>query len=175
MDELYEDWLVRKLTPQEKRELSDEEKKERKRLKKNISGRKKYSENPGKFSERGRKWREENTEKVKERNRTYYEEHKEEIIEQQRQYRQTPYGKKTRTIQTWVGELGLQEPPEDLDRIYDLWLNQELCNACDCVLTRTGKRISTDACCDHDHDTHRFRHIICRKCNTMDNWKKYFC
>ena len=39
MDELYEDWLVRKLTPQEKRELSDEEKKERKRIKKNVSAR----------------------------------------------------------------------------------------------------------------------------------------
>ena len=60
MFELYEDWIVRPMTPQEKRELSNEEKKERKRLKKNISARKKYSENPEKFRERGRKWHQDN-------------------------------------------------------------------------------------------------------------------
>tara|TARA_R110002126_G_scaffold254_1_gene1346 strand:- start:80 stop:289 length:210 start_codon:yes stop_codon:yes gene_type:complete len=60
MFQTYEDWIVRPMTPQEKRELSNEEKKERKRLKKNISARKKYSENPEKFRERGRKWHQDN-------------------------------------------------------------------------------------------------------------------
>jgi len=63
MFQIYEDWIVRRLTRAEYNELNDEEKKERKRLKKNISGRKKYSENPEKFRERGRKWHQDNLER----------------------------------------------------------------------------------------------------------------
>ena len=182
--------LSRKMTRAEFNALSDVEKKERKRLQKRNSAIKKYSENPEKIkeqkrnsarkyktknNERSRKYREENPEKEKERHRKYREDYPDKVKEQHRQYSQSPAGKKNNTILSWVNDAGLQETPEDLDRIYDLWLNQELCNACDCVLTRTGKRISTDACMDHDHDTHRFRHIICRGCNSQDNWKKYFC
>mgnify|MGYP003656722527 CR=1 FL=1 len=36
MAELYEDWLISKMTRAEHNELSDEEKQERKRLKKNL-------------------------------------------------------------------------------------------------------------------------------------------
>ena len=78
------------------------------------------------------------------------------------------------TLCQW-NQRGLQESPEDLDRIYELYLHQECCNACDCVLTRDGDNSSTQACMDHCHITHKFRHIICRSCNTHDNWKKYFC
>jgi flagellar biosynthesis GTPase FlhF len=198
-----EDWLVSKMTRAEVRELSDVDKKERKRLKKNISGRKYREENP----EYGRKYREENKEKFREKNRKYREENPEyykkyyeentehmkethrkykeenpeydrkyyqENTEYFRQYRQSPTGKKSNTISCWVNKSGLQESDEDLDRIYELYLYQELCNACDCVLTRNGV-CSTQAVLDHDHDTHRFRHIICRACNNNDYWKKYFC
>ena len=64
---------------------------------------------------------------------------------------------------------------EEFKRIYNLYLIQEVCNACDIKLTRNGDRSSTDATMDHDHDTHRFRHIICRSCNANDRWMKYFC
>ena len=201
MAELYEDWLVSPMTRAELSELSADERAERKRLKKRQRAINYKTKNPEKVKEHNknyrqthkeelvkyreehkeerkeydRQYREENAEKVKEQQRLYYEEHKEELNERMRQYRQTSAGKKSHTISSWVTDLGLKESPEDLDRIYELRENQELCNACDCVLTRTGKRISTDACCDHDHDTHRFRHIICRTCNTHDNWKKYFC
>ena len=160
MAELYENWVVRKLTAQEKRELSDEEKQERRRLKKRIDTAKHSEKNTGKRAEYSRK---------------YYEEHKEERKEYKRQYNQSPAGKKLRTINEWVTKLGLQESDEDLDRIYELRETQELCNACDVKLTRNGDRSSTDASMDHDHETHRFRHIICNGCNVQDKWKQYFC
>ena len=122
------------------------------------------------------------TEDKKERKRLqnikYHKKHyyanKEKVLEKAKEYNQTPNGKKTQTLSDWKRR-GLQESPEDLDRIYELWQTQELCNACDCVLTRDGDNSSTDASMDHDHITNRFRHIICRSCNTNDNWKKYFC
>ena len=153
--EIYNDWLSSKMTRSELNELSEEDRKERKRLKKLKAC---------------RKYREENPEKLAEQSKKYYEEHKDKIKE----YQQTPHGKKIHTLSHWKSR-GLHETQEELDRIYELYLNQELCNACDCVLTRNGDRCSTDVCMDHDHDTNRFRHIICRSCNTMDNWKKYFC
>ena len=167
--EIYEDWLSSKMTRAELNELSDDDKKERKRLKQVKADRKYRENNIEKSKEKSRKYRENNIEKLKEKSKKYYENNPEYFKE----YSQTPIGKKNRTINKWNCS-GLQESKEELDRIYELWQTQSLCNACDCVLTRDGA-CSTQACMDHDHDTNRFRHIICRSCNTHDNWKKYFC
>ena len=121
-----------------------------------------------------RKYREDNKEKIRETNKKYREENKEKKNEYKKIYCQTPNGKKKMTLTSWK-YIGLKESSEDIDRIYELYLRQELCNACDIKLTRNGGRCSTQACMDHDHDTHRFRHIICRGCNTKDSWMKYFC
>tara|TARA_R110002153_G_C13159633_1_gene482917 strand:- start:425 stop:808 length:384 start_codon:yes stop_codon:yes gene_type:complete len=102
-------------------------------------------------------------------NKKYREENKEKIKE----YDHTPSCKKSRALSNWKRR-GLQESPENLDRIYNMWLTQELCNACDCILTRDG-RTGTRAEMDHNHSTHRFRHIICHACNTHDSWMQYFC
>ena len=189
MAEASEEYLVRKMSRAEVRELSDVDKKERSRLLKCIRS-KKYREEypekvkeqkekhrekyPEKQKERDRKYIEKYPEKKKERDRKYREENKEKKKEYFKEYRQTPNGKKSQTLSSWKS-IGLQESPEDLYRIYELWQTQELCNACDCVLTRDGDRSSTDATMDHCHITHRFRHIICRSCNTQDRWMQYFC
>tara|TARA_R110002126_G_C10251410_1_gene482089 strand:+ start:105 stop:644 length:540 start_codon:yes stop_codon:yes gene_type:complete len=177
--------LSRKMTRAELKDLSDVERKERNRLQK----RKHYQENRDKILAKTKKYNEERKEEItlynkkyyqenreitNEKSKKYYEEHREEIRETKAAYFQSPIGKKSYTLSNWK-QLGLQESPEDLDRIYELRETQELCNACDVKLTRTGKYISTDTTMDHDHITHRFRHIICRGCNTHDNWMKYFC
>ena len=119
------------------------------------------------------KYYENNKEKIKENVKEYYENNKEKVAERGRKYFKSPAGKKNYTISGWK-QRGLKESPEDLDRIYELYLTQELCNACDCILTRDGM-CATDPNMDHDHTTHRFRHIICRECNSNDKWMKYFC
>ena len=136
--------LARKMSRSEFKQLSDDEKKERRRLQQRI------------------------------RDKKYSDANKEKITERDRKYKQTPNGKKVNTLCSWKS-IGLQESKEVLDIIYELWQTQELCNACDCVLTRNGDRSSTDASMDHCHITHRFRHIICRACNNHDRWKQYFC
>ena len=116
-----------------------------------------------------------NKEKVKESGKEYREQNKEKRKEYDKKYKQLPEVKKRNTISEWVNVFGLKESKENLDRIYHLRETQELCNACDIKLTRNGDRSSTEPCMDHDHETGRFRHIICRSCNSQDKWKKYFC
>ena len=159
MAEIYENWLSSKMTRDEFNELTDEEKKERKRLQKRNNNKKYYQENREEMLETNRKYKETNKEKQK---------------EYSKKYKQTPIGKKLHTLADWKYR-NLQETQEELDRIHELYLHQELCNACDIKLTRNGDNHPTQACMDHDHITHRFRHVICRSCNNNDKWKKYFC
>ena len=95
--------------------------------------------------------------------------------EKRREYDQTPNGKKSKTKNRWKIN-GMLFTSEEFERIYNLYLTQELCNACDVKLTRGGiYNTQTRACMDHDHETGLFRHIICHTCNVHDNWKKHFC
>ena len=166
--------LSRKMSRTEYNELSDVDKKERKRLLRIINYNKHCNKNKEKEKERTRKYRQENKEKIQEQKKTYYQNNKEKIQKQKYEYNQTPNGKKVNTLSTWKKN-GLQETKEELDIIYDMWLHQELCYSCDIKLSRNGDCCSTQACMDHDHDTHRFRHIICCSCNSADRWMKYFC
>jgi hypothetical protein len=137
---------------------------------------KQYRENnKEKIAENSKQYRENNKEKIAERDKQYREKNKEKISEKKKQYQQTPNGKRSSTLSSWKTQ-GLQESDEELERIYQLYLTQELCNACDVKLTRNyGKITSTTACMDHCHKSNRFRHIICMKCNTSDYWINYFC
>tara|TARA_R110000824_G_scaffold183222_1_gene364215 strand:- start:42 stop:626 length:585 start_codon:yes stop_codon:yes gene_type:complete len=194
MAELYDDWLSGPMTRAEALELSPDDKEERKRLRRKIFDKQSYERNKIDIKKKKLVYYHENKEKFREnRNkyaRVYYQENKDEILKKQKkyseehkeerqiylhEYNQTAQAKKIKTLHSWTYALDLQESSEDLDRIYELRETQELCNACDVKLTRNGDRCNTDATMDHDHNTHRFRHIICRSCNTMDTWKKYFC
>ena len=195
--------LSRKMTLDEYKQLSDEDKKERKRLqnrkyreenkekdkeKNKERHRKYYQENKEKDKERKRKYYEENREEILSKKKKYGEEHREELNERSRKYRednpeyfkeydrlykQSPAGKKVNTISQWKTR-GLDETDEELDIIYELYLHQELCYSCDVKLTRDGV-CSTQAVLDHDHTTKKFRQICCRACNNNDSWMKYWC
>ena len=149
--EIYNDWLVSKMTRSELNELSEEERKERLRLQKKKS-------------------RENNKETISEANKKYRENHP----EYSKEYYQSPTGKKCYTLSSWKF-MGLQETKEDLEWIYELYLTQELCYSCDCILTRNGDNSQDQACMDHDHITNKFRQICCRSCNSNDSWMKYWC
>ena len=183
--------LTRKMTRAEVRDLSDLDKKERKRLQ-NIKANKKYREN---HPEKSKEYIDNNKDKLKEKNRKQYEQNREKYKERSRQYRkqnpekskeyyknnkeelskyyQTPIGKKVNTLSKWKTR-DLKETEEELDIIYELYLTQELCYSCDVKLTRDGV-CSTQACMDHDHNTHKFRQICCRSCNNKDRWMQYWC
>ena len=162
--------LSRKMSRTEVKELSDEDKKERIRLRAKEYNIKYYQENKDKFSEYSRKYRENNIETLLEKSKKYYQNNKEYFKE----YNQTPIGKKVHTLAYWKHS-GLEETKEELNIIYELYLTQECCYSCDIKLTRGGDRCSTQACMDHDHITHRFRQICCRSCNNKDSWMKYWC
>tara|TARA_R110000851_G_scaffold214990_1_gene367671 strand:+ start:104 stop:655 length:552 start_codon:yes stop_codon:yes gene_type:complete len=183
------------MTRAELKELTVEERKERTRLqkvknyKKNKDARKeKVAENNKKFRKNNpeyhkeylnnnpeyRKYLQEYIKKYRIDNPDYFKEYYEEKTEYFKEYRQSPNTKKIHTIGTWK-YMGLQETKEELDIIYDLYLNQELCYSCNVKLTRDGINCNTQACMDHDHNTNRFRQICCRKCNTHDYWLKYWC
>tara|TARA_R110000787_G_scaffold81040_3_gene175965 strand:- start:845 stop:1333 length:489 start_codon:yes stop_codon:yes gene_type:complete len=103
-------------------------------------------------------------------------ENKEKQKEYRKEYNKTPNGKKIKTLSDWKSS-GLIETKEEIDKIYEIYLIQIYCEACNIKLTRTGKNCKTDTCMDHCHITNRFRQIICRSCNIHDKWKKYisFC
>ena len=166
--------LSRKMTRSEFNELSEEDKKERKRLLKKICSKTNYEKNKDQIAKQKKEYRENNKDQLAKQKKEYMKKNKDKISNRHKEYIQTSNGKKSTKLSKWKHR-GLHETKENLDRIYDLFLNQELCNACDVKLTRNGDRCSTDVTMDHDHDTNRFRHIICRSCNTQDNWMKYFC
>jgi hypothetical protein len=168
--------LGRKMTRTEYYLLTEDQKKERKKIQgkkareNNKEQKKKYREAN---KDKAKEYRTANKDKIAKQMKEYREANKEIISKKDKEYKQTPNGKKNTCISSWK-LYGLQESPENIERIYELYLNQEYCNACDIKLTRTGVK-STQACMDHDHNTNRFRHIICRTCNTHDNWQKHFC
>jgi hypothetical protein len=86
-----------------------------------------------------------------------------------RKYSQTPNGQKSRIKSQWKRS-GLRETNEEVERIYNLYLNQELCNTCNIKLTRTGKCVTTDATLDYCHKTNKFSQICCWDCNMRYKW-----
>ena len=161
--------LARKMTRVEFNELSDVDKKERKRLKQIIATKKYIDNNP----EYNKKYYQENKEKIADINKEYRDNNPDKVKEINKKYRETPNGKKIYMLAKWKNR-GIDETDEELDIIYELYLHQEFCYSCDVKLTRDVV-CSTQACLDHDHITNRFRQIACRSCNTNDSWMKYWC
>lgn len=99
----------------------------------------------------------------KDKRKTYYENNKEKILARENQYYKNEDGKKRKTINAWK-RMGLVA--DDYEALYDLRKNAEKCWVCEKAFQPDDKR-----CLDHDHETGKFRQILCYSCNVRDNWK----
>lgn len=125
---------------------------------------------PEKKREAQRRYREKNKEKIKEyrqNNKEHTKEYQKEYYqnnnEKLKEYNQSPQGIKRRIISDWKRR-GLIH--EDMDALYEIYINTERCDVCKKHFSNTY-----DRCMDHDHSNGLYRHILCRGCNTNDNWK----
>ena len=141
------------------RVLTDAERKERK----GVYEKKRYEENK-QLKQRVLLSEEEKIKRKNEYQKKRYEENKEVFNEQNKKWRLTPNGKKSETISSWK-KRGLIH--DNIDELYDNYLNTTECDVCKCAFDETNKR-----CMDHDHETNLFRQFLCLKCNFHDNWKK---
>mgnify|MGYP003655430767 CR=1 FL=1 len=100
-----------------------------------------------------KQWRINNHELIKEQKKQYYYDNPEKM-----------------TIQNWK-RLGLieLEGVYTYESLYEYYLSISHCEVCE-----TKFKNSFDKCMDHCHKTNLFRWVLCRNCNTQDNWMKYF-
>ena len=117
------------------------------------------------LAEYNKQWREKNKESWAEYNKQWRGERAEHCKEYSKLYHQTPEGRKTHMLTLWRrrGVINITE------EMYNHYIATTHCECC-------SKEFSSsfDKCLDHDHKTGEFRWVICRACNTQDNWKKKF-
>lgn len=110
-----------------------------------------------------REWYLKNKDNVLQQRKSYYQNNKDKVLSREAGYYETEKGKKRKTINAWKRN-GLIA--DDYEALYDLRENAEKCDVCDKVFKPDEKR-----CMDHDHETGKFRQILCYSCNCRDNWK----
>jgi len=130
--------------------LSEEEKKERRRI-----STKKYRD---KNKEKIKEYYQNNKEKYKE----YSQEIKEYIRERQNEYRQTQKGKRSRKISDWKRR-GLVS--KDYNLLYNNYLKSTNCEECGVEYGKYKDGTGTWKCMDHNHETGLFRNYLCNTCN----------
>ena len=102
-----------------------------------------------------------NKEKLKEQSRQRYLENREKILEKKKEYAQTPQGKKSKKIGSWKFMGLLWENQQEINQIYERYLNSKRCELCDVEYTETIIKNM-----DHSHTTGKFRNVLCHRCNS---------
>jgi len=101
-------------------------------------------------------------EQRKEYMKQYQANNKDKIAKHHKKYRNTPLGKKSKTISKWK-ERGLI--CSDYDLLYSNFLVETHCDECRCRFGEWGDGTGSFKCLDHDHQTGLFRNFLCCKCN----------
>ena len=126
-----------------------------------------------------KQWRLQNKERMKAQARRYYEEHKAEIKKQAKDWKQNNVERKRELNTQWK-----QANPEkshrsnmivawksrgiihdDYDALYDEYTASTNCEECGIPYGKWGDGTATFKCCDHDHETGKFRNFLCNRCN----------
>jgi hypothetical protein len=109
-----------------------------------------------------KQYRAKNKEHISEQKREYMKQYCENNKDKIKEYRETPEGKKSKTISRWKAR-GLICP--DYDSLYCHYLNATECENCDVTFGEFGDGTQTHKCMDHSHKTGLFRNFLCCKCN----------
>ena len=75
-------------------------------------------------------------------------------------YKQTEKGKMNYRIGDWTRQGLICDTRDDYELIYNRYLESETCEECNKPYTPKNKK-----CMDHNHDTGKFRNILCHPCN----------
>ena len=85
----------------------------------------------------------------------------------QRKWLYTPNGKKYTKCSQWK-QVGIKfDSKTHADEIYKRYVSSTHCEFCN-----REYKSDFDRCLDHCHRTGKPRYILCRSCNSFDNWKK---
>ena len=122
-----------------------------------------------------REWYEKNKQRLLEKQKEYYENNKEKIKQYKKEYAKSesgketiknyfksPQGRKSKLIGEWKYSGVIHD---NFDELYEKYIRTTNCEVCNKDLSTTKK------CLDHDHDTGKFRYVLCNGCNIYDNWK----
>jgi hypothetical protein len=129
-----------------------------------------YQKNKQRIIQRITNYNQKNKEKHRECNKRYYQKNKEKIKLKDKQCNQTESSEKSKRIDKWKRR-GLKLYGYTYDEVYEYYLSVNICEVCEVKLNTNNKN---QKCMDHCHITGCFRWVLCRNCNTNDNWiKKY--
>ena len=122
-------------------------------------------DNREKIKERNKQWRIDNRESIGEQKKQRYVDNRQKIKEQNKQWKIDNLDKMT--IFNWKrrGLIEL-EGVYSYESLYEYYLSINHCEVCE-----TKFKNSFDKCLDHCHTTNIFRWVLCRNCNTQDNWE----